>query len=537
MAPSPARCSFWIPTSGGGGRCDIEVAGLRVLPPCHPFALLPATGEIRSSENSYFCQAARQLACVPSSQLCVKLASGGDPTYAFNIRFTGEEVHGTSKTRGLPALPPWLPLLRGHLNGEAGLCSFRSEASPRPAHQHGPFVLFCWSLPSFLGGGGGASAAATGVPGVGLPPSLLRETPRGGEAAPPAGRVALDACPVPSSRWFLPPLPLAGVQGAAELPALPPLALPQLVCQQEQGGPSQDLGWAGQGGAQAGLPLWPAAGARLTLLPPQGKYILTPSPISYSEEQLLHFFGQLLGIAIRADVPLPLDLLPSFWKTLVGEPLDPDVDLQEADILTYNYVKKFENVQLALPSPLSVQWPGQGAPKAPGGSRPGFSWVNCMCPPSPPPSAWVGPWGTPVGASIGRGESGELLHPGDMALHHVELPVSTRYLLQSSHRLARLKQRLAAELVPCLCRRALHSAFRRAPSAPALHTQPAALLSPVTQLNDETELEALCAEIASQHLAMESPDCPNKPSCKFTYLTVTGEEVELCARGRHIPVV
>lgn len=80
------------------------------------------------------------------------------------------------------------------------------------------------------------------------------------------------------------------------------------------------------------------------LFPPQGKYILTPSPITYAEEQLFHFFGQLLGIAIRADVPLPLDLLPSFWKTLVGEPLDPDVDLQEADILTYNYVKKFENV-------------------------------------------------------------------------------------------------------------------------------------------------------------------------------------------------
>lgn len=79
---------------------------------------------------------------------------------------------------------------------------------------------------------------------------------------------------------------------------------------------------------------------------PQGKYILTPSPISYGEEQLLHFFGQLLGIAIRADVPLPLDLLPSFWKILVGEPLEPDVDLQEADVLTYNYVKKFENVSL-----------------------------------------------------------------------------------------------------------------------------------------------------------------------------------------------
>lgn len=77
----------------------------------------------------------------------------------------------------------------------------------------------------------------------------------------------------------------------------------------------------------------------------QGKFILTPSPISYAEEQLLHFFGQLLGIAIRADVPLPLDLLGSFWKGLVGRPLDPEQDLQEADVLTYNYVKKFENVK------------------------------------------------------------------------------------------------------------------------------------------------------------------------------------------------
>lgn len=55
-------------------------------------------------------------------------------------------------------------------------------------------------------------------------------------------------------------------------------------------------------------------------------------------------------------------------------------------------------------------------------------------------------------------------------------------------------------------------------------------------INDETELEALCAEIASQHLATESPEGPNKPCCRFTYLTMTGEEVELCSRGRHIPV-
>ena len=66
--------------------------------PLSDVSIICPPGEIRSSENTYFCQAARQLSCVPSSQLCVKLASGGDPTYAFNIRFTGEEVHGTSKT-------------------------------------------------------------------------------------------------------------------------------------------------------------------------------------------------------------------------------------------------------------------------------------------------------------------------------------------------------------------------------------------------------------------------------------------------------
>ncbi|XP_006894741.1 PREDICTED: probable E3 ubiquitin-protein ligase HECTD4 [Elephantulus edwardii] len=216
-------------------------------------------GEIRASENSYFCQAARQLASVPSSQLCVKLASGGDPTYAFNIRFIGEEVHGTS----------------------------------------GSFRHFLWQ-----------------------------------------------------------------------------------VCKELQSS------------ALSLLLLCPSSAVNKN----KGKYILTPSPITYSEEQLLHFLGQLLGIAIRADVPLPLDLLPSFWKTLVGEPLDPDLDLKEADILTYNYVKKFESI------------------------------------------------------------------------------------------------------------------------------------------NDETELEALCAEIASQHLASESPEGPCRPCCRFTYPSMTGEEVELCSRGRHIPV-
>jgi hypothetical protein len=34
---------------------------------------------------------------LPLPQLCVRLASGDDPTYSFNVRLTGGEVHGTSK--------------------------------------------------------------------------------------------------------------------------------------------------------------------------------------------------------------------------------------------------------------------------------------------------------------------------------------------------------------------------------------------------------------------------------------------------------
>lgn len=85
------------PQQAGAWPCGSPVLGCRGWPPggFGTSSLVP--GEIRASENSYFCQAARQLASVPSSQLCVRLASGGDPTYAFNIRFTGEEVHGTSK--------------------------------------------------------------------------------------------------------------------------------------------------------------------------------------------------------------------------------------------------------------------------------------------------------------------------------------------------------------------------------------------------------------------------------------------------------
>ena len=36
---------------------------------------------------------------------------------------------------------------------------------------------------------------------------------------------------------------------------------------------------------------------------------------------MLQFFGQLLGISARAGIPLPWDLMPTFWTSLCDQPL------------------------------------------------------------------------------------------------------------------------------------------------------------------------------------------------------------------------
>ncbi|KAL8604631.1 hypothetical protein ACOMHN_013411 [Nucella lapillus] len=175
-----------------------------------PEITLDPLGEIgvdkHDSESSVLCQAFRQLSSVSSRQLCVRLASGGDPTYAFNVRMTGEEVHGTS----------------------------------------GSFRQFLWQVARELQGST-----------LGL---LL---------------------PAPSS-----------ATGAAK-----------------------------------------------------GRSLFRPGNMTFSEENLLIFIGQLLGITVRADIPLGLDLLTVAWRTLVGMVPDACTDLQEADHMTYTYLKKIEMVE------------------------------------------------------------------------------------------------------------------------------------------------------------------------------------------------
>lgn len=61
--------------------------------------------------------------------------------------------------------------------------------------------------------------------------------------------------------------------------------------------------------------------------------------------------------------------------------------------------------------------------------------------------------------------------------------------------------------------------------------QPPAAM-PSFQINDETELEALCAG-ASQHLATESLGAQQKPCCRFTYLATTGRRWSCAAATAH----
>ncbi|XP_041456057.1 probable E3 ubiquitin-protein ligase HECTD4 isoform X4 [Lytechinus variegatus] len=212
---------------------------------------LQVIGTSTKDKSPTFCQAASALANVYSSQLCVKIASGGDPTYAFNVKLVGEEVHGTSG-------------------------SFRH----------------------FLG-------------------EVTQE--------------------LHSDRLRLLMPCLSG-------------------CAQDKY---------------------------------RGRYILRPDPMTYPEERMLIFFGQLLGIAMRADIPLALDLLPSFWKCLVQEPLDPDQDLAQADSATHKFLQRMDQAQneeefSAVCSDIVAAYlhPDQDALSSPGASCAGmnlhFEYPNMM---------------------------------------------------------------------------------------------------------------------------------------------------------------
>lgn len=79
------------------------------------------------------------------------------------------------------------------------------------------------------------------------------------------------------------------------------------------------------------------------------------SPSSHPLLSLVVFVFQLVGVAIRADVPMAMDLLPCFWKNLKEEPLVV-ADLREADIITYNFTQQLLEVCIYVSSILDEQF-------------------------------------------------------------------------------------------------------------------------------------------------------------------------------------
>eukprot|EP00048_Salpingoeca_helianthica_P002631 m.58943 g.58943 ORF g.58943 m.58943 type:complete len:4152 (-) comp12215_c0_seq1:28-12483(-) len=77
-----------------------------------------------------------------------------------------------------------------------------------------------------------------------------------------------------------------------------------------------------------------------------GRLTINPAPLTPASETLFEFLGVFMGIAIRADVPLPLDLLPHFWKGIVGLPVTAD-DLPACDRASADLLQTLAAIQTA----------------------------------------------------------------------------------------------------------------------------------------------------------------------------------------------
>merc|ERR1719219_845084 len=75
-----------------------------------------------------------------------------------------------------------------------------------------------------------------------------------------------------------------------------------------------------------------------------GRYFLKPGPINYGEEKMLQFFGQMLGVSLRSGIPLALNLMPTFWRSLVNDPLLDWRECRDLDPVTFNYVSSLQSL-------------------------------------------------------------------------------------------------------------------------------------------------------------------------------------------------
>lgn len=85
------------------------------------------------------------------------------------------------------------------------------------------------------------------------------------------------------------------------------------------------------------LMLCPSAGVGRNV----GRWLLRPGPHTFPVIKQMRFMGQLIGLALRSGVPLDLDLLPSFWRALMGDVLSRR-DIYDADKLLDDHLRAVE---------------------------------------------------------------------------------------------------------------------------------------------------------------------------------------------------
>ena len=78
--------------------------------------------------------------------------------------------------------------------------------------------------------------------------------------------------------------------------------------------------------------------------PFKGRYLLRPGPMTVRDEGLLTFLGQLVGVAVRAGIPLVLDLIPAFWESLLGRSDWGEGELRLYDPVTMNHLDEIGRV-------------------------------------------------------------------------------------------------------------------------------------------------------------------------------------------------
>ena len=58
----------------------------------------------------------------------------------------------------------------------------------------------------------------------------------------------------------------------------------------------------------------------------------------------MQFFGQMLGISLRSGIPMALNLMPTFWASLVRTPVEDWSECRDLEPVTFNYISSLQSL-------------------------------------------------------------------------------------------------------------------------------------------------------------------------------------------------